>query len=409
MTVEPETRDGEFAAIFKLVTSQFLRDPYPTLATLRESGGATPVVENGLRMWLVTRDADVRRVLADPSLGKNLVSVADKIAHCMVRPDRHVKLPRPLRSSLLEQDGQNHRRLRGMLSHIFTPRQVAKLRSEVIRVTNELLRGLPTDEPVDLLGDYTRPLAVTILSDLLGVPASARSEFPRWQNLFLTGSSAEEATAAGKNLYAFSQEMAELKRCKPRDDVFTELVELERYGDMSEAETVATVFTLLIGGLEPSYASANGALTLITQPDELSRVLADPTLWSDCVNEILRYEPSFRVLGPRHCPASVELSDATIPPHELIISATSSANRDSNRFERPDEFDISRATYDHLAFGHGPHRCIGATLGKLEMEVTLSSLFERYPAASLAVRANKLRWRPSAFLRRLDKLPVVLE
>jgi cytochrome P450 PksS len=409
MTTGPETHDETIPEIFRLVTSEFLRDPHPTLTALRESGpAAVPIVENGFRMWLVTRDADVRRVLTDPSLGKNLLSVADEVAHCKVRPDKHAKLPRPVRSSMLEQDGDNHRRLRGMLSHVFTPRQVAKLRPAVNRVADGLLSGLPTDKPVDLLRDYTRPLATTVLCDLVGVPPGWRDDFPHWQNSVLTGGSPQESTDAAKKLYAFSQEIIDLKGREPQDDLFTELVELERYGDMSAQEAVATVFMVLIGGLEPSYAAANGALTLLRNPGELTKVLAEPTLWPACVDEILRYEPSFRILGPRHCPASVELGDVTIPPHELIITANSSANRDPSRFDHPDEFDISRKSNDHLSFGHGPHRCIGAALGKLEMEVALDSLFTRFPHAALALAPSELRWRPSTFLRRLDSLPVLL-
>jgi cytochrome P450 PksS len=391
-----------------LITGAFLRDPYPVLASVREGSGVVPVVTNGLRMWVVTRYEDARRLLADPALGKDLVSVRDEIAHCLVRPDQHAKLPRVLRSSMFEQDGANHRRLRGMLGHVFTLRRLAELRPAAERVADELLDELPRDAPVDLVSAFTRPFSTTLLSDLVGVPPDSRADFPDWENLILTATSAQEATEAGRKMYAFCQEMVELKRREPGEDVFTELVEMERDGRLATEELVATVFLLLIAGVEPTSATANGLLALLTHPDQLARVLADPELWPACVEEVLRYETSFRILPPRHCPVPVELDEVTIPAHELIIVANSAANRDPGRFENPDTFDVGRSAHDHLAFGYGPHRCLGAALGKLEVAVALERFFDRFPRASLAVPPEKLRWRPATFLRRLESLPVIL-
>lgn len=403
-----DVQHEELPPIFKLITRQFMRDPYPILSELRISRAATPIETNGFRMWLITRYADARRLLADPVLGKDLVAVKEKIEHCLVHPEKHGTLPRPLRRSMFEQDGENHRRLRRLISHVFTPKNIERLAPKIKRIADEMLAELPTGEPIDLFGAYIRPFVTTVLSDLLGVPPGSRDDFYDWANGTMTATTPQAGSEAGRRMYAFCHEMVELKRREPRDDLFTELVEMERAGSMDFEEVVATMFLLLVGGTEPASAAANGVLTLLTHPDQLAKVLADPTLWQDCVEEILRYETSFRILPPRHCPVAVELDDVTIPPNELIIVANSSANRDPAQFDRADEFDIARKSRDHFAFGHGPHKCIGAALGKLEVGTALSMLFARFPRTILAASPEELNWLPATFLRRLSSLPVVL-
>ncbi|MET8759956.1 cytochrome P450 [Lentzea sp. NPDC004782] len=408
MLLETQMCSASDGNIFRLISGQFLRDPYPTLAALQEKPGVVPIVTNGLRMWLVTRYDDAKRVLADQSLGKDLVAVKEKIEHCMVRPEQHARLPRPLRRSMFEQDGASHRRQRSLLAHLFTPRRVASMRPELERVADDLLDALPTDDAIDFVRGYSRPLVTTVLGDFVGVPPDARDEFPDWENLILTATSAEEATEAGRKMYDFCHEMVALKRKEPHEDVFTELVTMAREDKLDEEELVATVFLFLVAGVEATSAMANGALVLMTHPDQLTKVLADPSLWPGCVEEILRFETSFRILPPRHCPTPIELDEVTIPADELIVVANSAANRDPSRFEHPDVFDITRPSHDHLAFGHGPHRCYGAALGKLEVEVGLSKLLTRYPRTKLAIAPESLRWRPATFLRRLESLPVVV-
>ncbi|XXY47503.1 cytochrome P450 [Sorangium sp. So ce269] len=398
----------EVPPIFKLITRRFMRNPYPTLSELRMSRAATPIETNGFRMWLVTRYADARRLLGDPMLGKDLVAVKEKVAHCMVSPEKHSTLPRPVRRSMFEQDGDNHRRLRYLISHVFTPERIARLAPKVERVADELLEKLPTGEPIDLFRAYIRPLVTTVLSDLLGVPPGSRDDFYDWANGTMTSTTPQAGSEAGRRMYAFCHEMVDLKRREPRDDLFTELVELERAGSMDLEEVVATMFLLLIGGIEPASAAANGVLALLTHSDQLAKVLADPALWPACVEEVLRYETSFRILPPRHCPVAVELDDVTIPPNELIVVANSSANRDPAQFDRADVFDITRKSRDHLAFGHGPHKCLGAALGKLEVSTVLRKLFARFPRTTLAVPPEELNWLPATLLRRLGSLPVVL-
>jgi cytochrome P450 PksS len=359
-------------------------------------------------MWVVTRYDDARMILNDRAFGKDLVKVRDTIKHCLVRPEKHAKLPRPLRRSMFEQDGATHRRLRGLLNNVFTRERMSESRPQVERIADELLDGLAVGEPVDLVRSFTRPLATNFLSDLVGVPKGSRDQFPDWENSILTATSAEEASEAGRLMYAFCREMVELKRAQPRDDLFTRLVEAEREGKLDEEELVATVFLLLIGGVEPTSAIANATFTLLTHPAELARLLDDPSLLPGCVEEVLRYETSFRILPPRHCPHAVQLDGVTIPAHELVIVANSAANRDPSVFENPHTFDITRPSRRHLAFGYGPHRCLGAELGRLEMTVALGKLFERFPHTRLAEPADKLRWRPATFLRRLESLPVLL-
>ncbi|MBX4899700.1 MULTISPECIES: cytochrome P450 [Rhizobium] len=405
---KPLDVQNEVPPIFKLITRQFMHNPYPTLSELRLSRAATPIETNGFRMWLVTRYADARKLLGNPILEKDLVAVKEKIEHCLVRPEKHSTLPRPVRRSMFEQDGDNHRRLRRLISHVFTSKRIAQMAPKVERVADDLLEKLPTGESIDLFRTYIRPLVTTVLSDLLGIPPESRDEFYDWANGTMTSTTPQAGGEAGRRMYAFCHEMADLKRREPRDDLFTELVEMERVGSMDFEEVIATMFLLLVGGTEPASAAANGVLTLLSHPDQLAKVLADPALWPDCVEEVLRYETSFRILPPRHCPVAVELDDITIPPNELIAVANSSANRDPAQFDRADVFDITRKSRNHLAFGHGPHKCLGAVLGRLEVNTVLRKLFARFPHTTLAVPPEELNWLPATLLRRVGSLPVVL-
>jgi len=395
--------------VIKLITRDFMRDPYPALAALRGARAAAPVENNGFRMWVVTRYDDARMVLADPTLQRDLVKNRHEIVkQNLVRPDRRPKLPRELRRSMLDQDGTDHRRLRTLVSKFFSPSRLAALRPKIERVADDLLDRIPTGRPVDLVQEYARPLPTVCLADLLGVPTEARDRFPAWETAILTAPTIEEVEDAGRQLYAFAHGVIELKRAEPRDDLFTELVRAGQDGKLHEAELVSTITLLLIAGLEPTTAIGSGVLTLLRHPGQLAALRADMTRLPDCVDEVLRYETPFRMLTPRFVDHPIQIGDVTIPAGELILVSTGAANRDPNRFEDPDTFDIARCPKGHLGFSHGSHRCLGAELGRLETVIALHKLLARFSDIRLAGAPEDVQWRPGMFMRRLDSLPVIL-
>jgi cytochrome P450 len=397
-------------SMVKLISRQFMRDPYPALAELRENHAAVPIENAGFRMWVVARYDDARAVLADPTLQRDLVKNRRKIVgQNLVAPERRPMLSRQLRRSMLDQDGADHRRLRTLVSRFFSPKRLAELRPRIERAADDLLDRVPVGEEIDLIEHYARPLPAGILSDLLGVPEWAREKFWEWESAILTAPSVPEVEEAGRRLVAFANEVIELKRAEPREDLYTEIVRAEQDGLLERPELISTITLLVIAGLEPTTVISSGVLTLLRHPDQFACLLADPARrLPDAVDEILRYETPFRMLTPRFVDHPLELDGVTIPAGELILVSTGAANRDPNQYPDPDRFDISRCPKGHLGFSHGNHRCLGAELGRLETTVALSRLFDRFPKTTLAVPPQDAQWRPGMFMRRLDTLPVVL-
>ncbi len=393
----------------RLLSRPFMADPYPALADLREHHAAVPVENGGFRMWLITRYDDARTLLADTSLSVDLVKHRHRVvAQNLLDIERRPKLPREIRRSMLQQDGVDHRRLRGIVAKYFTPAQLVASKPRIERLADDLLDDLPTNVPIDIVSRYARPLAITVISELLGVPEGVRDTYPEWETALLTAPTKSEIEDAALLLQKFAGDMITLKREQPSDDVFSELVRAGAAGQLDDSELVSMIMLLANAGLEPANAISSGVLTLLNNPRELARLREDPGLMAACVEEILRFETPLRMLTPRFTDHPVELDGVTIPAGELLMISAGSANRDPARFADPDQFDITRDTRGHLGFSHGSHRCLGAELGRLETTIALTALFARFPDVRLASSADDLKWRPGMFLRRLDSLPVVL-
>ncbi|WP_280454713.1 cytochrome P450 family protein [Nocardia brasiliensis] len=406
MTVEAD----HFPQLVKLITRNFMQDPYSDLAEIRCARAATPIENNGLRMWVVGRYDDARTVLADQGLRKDLVLKRREIlAQSLVRPERRPRLPVEIRRNMLDRDEPDHTRLRGLLASSFTTAKAELLRPKVEQLVTELLDRLPLDRPVELIGEFIRPLAVTVIADLLGVPSDDRDQFPNWENDILTSPDLPEIEQAGAALVSFARKLIARKGIEPADDLLTGLVGDHQQGVLDDAELVSMVTLMLIAGMEPGSAIANGVFTLLQHPDQWEKLVTDPTLLPGCVDEILRFESPFRMLTPRFSDCPMQLGEVTIPANELILVSVAAANRDPAKFPDPDNFDITRTARGHLGFGRGNHRCLGAHLGVLEMQIALEGLRSRFPNMALAVPVSDVSWRPGMFMRRLFTLPVRLD
>ncbi|QKV74058.1 cytochrome P450 [Amycolatopsis sp. Hca4] len=393
-----------------LATPEYTACPYAVFDRLRESAPAVPVQVNGFRMWTVTGYADVRALLADPGMGKDLVQHRRRlVAQSRLRADHSARMAHRSRRSLLDRDGPDHRRLRAQLSGEFSTARVASRRPAVEAAATALLDRLPLGEPVDLIAAYARPLATTVLADLVGLPEEERGEFPDWQMSMLTGSSVAEVENGARCLYELALRMIEVKKREPADDLFTRLLRIhEDDGGLDVDELASTYVVLLIGGSEPATAIGTGLALLLDRPDQVEKLIAAPELFGPAVEEIVRFESPFKLLPPRFSAEPVDIGGVKIPAGELITVSPGAANRDPEHFPDPDTFDIERDTRGHLGFGHGAHRCLGASLGRLETEVALRALILRYPRTRLVTAPAELTWRPGSFMRRLDNLPAVL-
>lgn len=393
-----------------LLTKAFMQDPYATLAAMRDAAPAVPVEANGYRMWVITRHHDVRRVLVGRGFHKDMLARRKELAgQSVIRPGLSARLLHSSRRSVLERDGVDHRRMRAVLGPEFTRERVARCEPRIAEIAEALLDDLPVGKPVDLVAGFARPLAATVIGDIVGLEGDDLLDFPVWENSMVAGYGLQEIEQAGVNLFQFSERKVEQKRRDPGDDLYSRLVKIaDDEGKFNEAELASTFLVLLVGGSEPTNAIINSLLLLLLNPDQLAAVRDDDTLLDSAIEEGIRLESPFRMMPPRFSDDPFELDGMAIRPGELIVPSPASANRDSDVFADPDRFDVTRHTSGSLAFGYGPHRCLGIELGKLESRIALRALLSRYGDIRLAVRPDELEWRPGMFMRRLDTFPVVL-
>jgi cytochrome P450 len=388
----------------------YFQHPLDYFARMRAEGPVTPVIlPGGERSWLVTRYAEVRAALADPRLHKDW---AGKLTSPDWVPDEVTGF---LSVHMLNADPPDHTRLRKLVSKAFTARRVAGLRPRIEAITAALLDALQArlaaGETVDLIEAFSFPLPVTVICELLGVPVADQGRFRQWSNTLLNDQGDPGSFhAAGSAMFHYFTQLVADKRVRPADDVVSALIEAQDSGDsLSQRELIAMLFLLLVAGHETTTnLIASGTLALLTNPAELERLRAEPSLLPGATEELLRYVNPLNHATERFTLEPVEIGGVTIPAREWVLCVTSSANRDPARFPAPDRLDVGRDAGGHVAFGHGIHYCLGAPLARLEGEVAFAALLSRFPTLSLAVDPSSLRWRQSSLIHGLESLPVRL-
>ena len=388
--------------------SQLARDPYPSYAELRASD---PVHRDEVtRAWLLTRHADVNTVLRSAGWSSDHRTSPDHQAWIaeMGAPPAVDEL---LSKVLLFMDAPDHTRLRNLVNKAFTPRRVERLRPRIEQVLTELLEPLRDGAEFDVIADLAFPFPVTVMCELLGVPAEDREMFRartrqlavilEWQRTPEDFMGAAEATFvfAGYFLPLFEE-----RRRNPRDDLVSALVAAEDEGDRLSADELFTTCVLLLAAGHETTMNliANGLLALLRHPDQLARLRDEPSLARSAVEEVLRYDSPVQ-LTARTALVDQTIGDKTIRAGEQAITLIGAANRDPEVFENPDTVDIGRDPNHHLAFGGGAHFCLGAALARAEAQIALPELV-RLPGLQLAV--DEPAWRNTTTLRGLQSLPV---
>jgi cytochrome P450 len=389
----------------------YFQDPHSYFARMREKEPVTEVkLPEGGRVWMITRYDDVRGALADPRLHKDW---ARKLQPPEWTPDAVSGF---LSVHLLNLDPPHHTRLRKLVNKAFTARRVAGLRPRVEALTASLLdamaaRACAGQTQVDLIEAFAFPLPITVICELVGIPAADQEEFKIWSHAVVSSVvSPQEFRDAGIVMFRYFTDLVAAKRAHPGDDLLSALIEARDSGEsLDEPELIAMLFLLLIAGHETTAnLIASGTLALLTHPGELSLLRSCPSLLPAAVEELLRYCSPVNHATDRFTLDPAGIAGVTIPGREWVLCVISSANRDPARFADPDRLDLNRDASGHLAFGHGIHYCLGAPLARLEAEVAFGALLARFPDLSLAVPEESLRWRPSSLIRGLETLPVRL-
>jgi cytochrome P450 len=358
--------------------------------------------------WLVTSHDAARAALTHPGLEKGgpaKAPYADELPPGIAAA---------INTHMLGADPPDHTRLRRLVAAAFTRRRVEALAPGVQQLAEDLLARLADHDEVDLIPAFAYPLPIAVICRLLGVPDADHHLFREWTAPLVVGggmAGIEAYSAAATALVAYVRELLAEKRRQPADDLLSALVAVRDGSDrLSEDELTSMVYLLLLAGHETTVnLIGNGVLALLTHPDQLALLRAEPERLPAAVEELLRFDGPLQSAIPAIAAEPVQLVGVTVPAGAHVVVGLLAANRDPQRVSRPGRLDITRVrTTGHLAFGHGVHHCIGAPLARLEGRIALGSLIARFPDLRLAVPPAEIVRTPGFLMNGLAALPVGL-
>lgn len=390
----------------------YQRDPHDVLRPLRQR---CPVArDEDAGTFIVTRYADVHRVLANRRTYRDGMK-AEEDAHLARRQAAQLPsgVPRTEIVSILQLDDPDHARIRRPLQRAFYAR-VKTCRTRVEEVVDTALDAIDPSRPFDLMATFCVPIPVDAIAAILGVDHARLSDFRIWSegvilglNPFRSPEQTQTLEHCRAALQGYFHEAIAARRAAPRDDLISDMVALQAAGaDINEDELAVNLIALLVGGnLTTTDLIGNGARLLMLNPRERDKLLADPALAPALVEEVLRYEGPID-MTQRIMAEDVEVGGCPVAARQVVSTVLRAANRDPDVFDAPDQFLIDAKRAPHLSFGGGSHICIGAPLARLEGQVALLKLFQRFPTLRIVEPDAMPRWRSLPFFRGLEELIV---
>jgi cytochrome P450 len=402
-------RAGEVSAAL-MVDPAYAQDPFPHYETIRAEG---PLYNNGFALSTVSH-AVTTTVLRSPDFGV-IGGFSGNVPRWLLvaqaaggrGPLGPVEPP-----SMLAVDQPDHTRYRKLVSRAFTARAVGALRSRTEEIADELLTGLAGRREADLMTDYASLLPATVIAEMLGAPVAMSRQFLAW------GAEAARSLDAGLSLREFRRSERGLRalqrwmdghfahlRAHPGDNILSTLVHAQAAeGKLTRDELTATAMLLLAAGFETTVnLIGNGTALLIEHPEQHERLRAEPALWTNAVDEVLRFDSPVQRTG-RVAQRDTEVAGVRVPAGRPVMTLLGGANRDPDVFDEPQRFDVARPNAgEHLAFSSGIHYCLGAGLARMEGEVGLRALFDRFPDLALAGAPHR---RVTRVLRGYATMPV---
>ncbi|GLF97979.1 cytochrome P450 family protein [Streptomyces yaizuensis] len=378
----------------------FNDNPYAYYARWRKEGPVHWLRDpGGFDFWLIVGYEEGRAALADPRLAKSPDVAPDPVFEV-----------HPIGPNLLETDPPDHTRLRRMVSREFTARRVEQLAPRVAEITAGLLDALPSTGRGDLIELLAFPLPITVICELLGIPADDRETFRAWSQEVVAPTSVDASNLALDGLCAYLDVLIEAKRgAGTTGDLLSALIAAhDEDGDrLSVPELRGLAYLLLVAGHETTvHLIGNAVRALLREPGLLAAVRADFSLLDAVIEESLRHEAPVDTATGRYTTAPVEVGDTVIPAGAFVLVGIGAAGRDPERYPDPDTFDIGREGRGHVSFGHGIHFCVGAQLARLEVRIALEALLTRCPELALDPDAGPLEFLPGLLLRGVRALPV---
>lgn len=360
--------------MLNLISDDMRRNPYPIYQQLRS---LSPVLNDAQTDLCMLFDYEsVKRALSDHETFSSMVN------------PKTGKAP----GWLVFSDPPRHTKLRSIIMKAFTPRSIANLEPRIEEFSRQLLNETIEKGEIDIVLDYSGPLPTLVIAEMIGIPLSDRPKFIKWSekivNLSYAISGDEQAqqmikehAVVKEEMRVYLQDLLEERRRSPKEDLLTRLVVAEVDGEkLTEVEILGFFQLLLSAGTETTTnVISNGLLSFIEHPDQLAKLKAQPQLLPLAIEEIVRYRSPGQMMF-RETRHEVELHGQTIPAGKLVLAMVGSANHDTKQFPDAERFDITRNPNPHIAFGHGPHFCLGVALARLEAKVAFSHILERLNA-----------------------------
>ncbi|MAN65279.1 cytochrome P450 [uncultured Hyphomonas sp.] len=380
-------------------------NPHPPLEALRHN---CPVMRDEMvKTWFLTRYADIRETVNDRSFVRHPLNAEEgSISRQLIEDDQ------PRRTSILFLDNPDHARVRPPLAKAFYAR-IQKMKPQIEAIIDDTIDAAPASGVFDLMAEIAVPIPVLVIARILGVDEDRLPDFRQWSEdviLSLNPVRTPEETARMEKgshaLDAYFTELMDARRTASQDDLITDMVQLQASGDapLTDDEIRINLGALLVGGnLTTTDLIGNGVWLFLTHPDQLAALKANPALGPQAVEEVLRYEAPVSATS-RIVEADRTVAGCPMKARQVVFCSLASANRDESMFEQSERFDITQKRASHVAFGGGPHICIGAPLARMEARRVFEKLFARYP--NLSLPPQDLVWRALPFFRGLERLDV---
>ena len=397
--------------LFNPASPAFLNDPYRFYEVLRRQA---PFYRSPMGFVVVSRDRDVRAILADKRFGRDF-------QRSITHPESDNRMFREpamqsMRHWMLVLDPPDHPRIRSLVARAFTPRSAAESRALVQSIVDQALDRLAGRQQADIINEFAYVVPQRVICALLGIPeedqpgflANVTALLPLLDPVPLTRVMMDRANAQTLALGTYFRRLFERRRQEPISDLTTRLVQAEEVEEqLSEEELTANMMLIFVAGFETTANMiGNGLLALLRHPEQVARLKADPSLMPGAVEEFLRYDSSVQ-FTTRAAMENLKLGEVQFRKGEPVVVLLASANRDPEAYEQPDRFDIMRKNIRPLSFGGGIHHCLGNQLARLEAELAIGGLLKRFPGIRLADNMP-LQYRPTITLRGLKALPVAL-
>jgi pimeloyl-[acyl-carrier protein] synthase len=412
-TTNTEKLESAKAFKFNLFDPKFNANPYPTYHRLREEDPVHRYFVGG--DWILTRYADVKAVLKSGCVRTDdrPKSIQERNKYLQDKEKNLNSLAYTTSRFLFYMNPPDHTRLRALVGKGFSPVVVERMRPRIQEIVDELLDKVRHKGSMDIVADLASPLSVTVISKLLGIPKEAQQQLHQWVNVLsrildplVSLQEYEAMNKATEEIQEYLRTLIAEREKDPQADLISNLIAAKEQNDTLSQKELLAICTLLFAAGEETTGNTigNGMLALLQHPNQMEQLKREPTKIQSAVEEIIRYDSAIQMLT-RIATDNLEIGNRTIKAGEKIVLCLGAANRDPAQFSEPDEFNINREPNQHVAFADGIHYCLGAALARVEAQIAINTLIQKF--SDLQLTSNKLEWKKSIVIRGLKALPII--